>query len=214
MWHTSKGDRALAGVEAQLFKIGARFLVDYIRGCDHVGEKSLAGVDAFDRLNNHQKIAMIRNVAEALLAPKRPPPELNALNEATVHAIYQNLLTWVEGASCGGGRSSLRTLVLEVARLSDDGEMDYTSPSCVGADEWPLLMDMCEDRILWDRDFDIEADIIDAPPENSRQRKELLDIADDYFTAVAPDPTADEHRVNIKRLEKLLSASAASGHRD
>ncbi len=61
--------------------------------------------------------------------------------------------------------------------------------------------------VLWDEDWDLPELVMDQDPEQGRSIKRLLDITDDYFTAVAPDPT-DAELAHIRRVLLELTASA------
>jgi hypothetical protein len=91
MWHTPEGDRVLTGNEAKLFLASLRFMADILEDDDHEDAWSFR-VEVFDRLTLGQKLTMLRDVARALLDPTESMPELSAVNEGTVAAVYQNLL--------------------------------------------------------------------------------------------------------------------------
>jgi hypothetical protein len=60
-------------------------------------------------------------------------------------------------------------------------------------EEWTFLIDRMANRILWDDgDYEMEDDFIDDDPRLSRAKMQIMGIPDDYFTAIAPDPTDDE----------------------
>jgi hypothetical protein len=57
-------------------------------------------------------------------------------------------------------------------------------------DEWELLIDCRENRILWwDGDYLMGKYFLDADPVEIKARKEQMGIDDDYHTAIPPDPT-------------------------
>ena len=57
--------------------------------------------------------------------------------------------------------------------------------------------------ILWDRDFEAEPTFGDADPLTGEDVKDNMGIDNDYFQAVAPDPSDDELE-SIRRRLKLL----------
>jgi len=61
--------------------------------------------------------------------------------------------------------------------------------------------------MLWDDDWDMTELVMDQDPEHGRSIKGLLEIADDYFTAIAPDPT-DTELAHARRVLLDLTASA------
>ena len=69
--------------------------------------------------------------------------------------------------------------------------VDLPSSDCEDRDAWDLLLDCLESRVLWDTDWGLTA-VMDATPDNSCRGKKELGIDDDYFIAVAPDPSDEE----------------------
>jgi hypothetical protein len=97
MWRTSNGDRTLLGAEAELLKRSIGNMVDMAldegRGsADHWHY----GVPVFDRLTWRQQLAVLVDVAEALLSDAVPPPTLTAINEAAIGAAFANIRQLVE----------------------------------------------------------------------------------------------------------------------
>jgi hypothetical protein len=69
--------------------------------------------------------------------------------------------------------------------------------------EWECLLDCLACRILWDDDFNMAEYFMDGDPDESRVLMERMGIADEYFTAIAPDPTEKELGVIREQLRKL-----------
>ena len=104
-----------------------------------------------------------------------------------------------------------RRLVL--AALADDNTERATSPEdrppeadCSDMDEWSMLIEIIGGRVLWDDDWLDEDLHMDVSPETSRLRKEHLCIDDNYYTAIAPDPTEAELIEIRRRLKRLLES--------
>ena len=55
-----------------------------------------------------------------------------------------------------------------------------------GPDDWDVLLDWLADRVLWDRDWEMDEQL-DAAPEASRPAKTIRGIDRDYFVAVPPE---------------------------
>lgn len=91
MWRTPTGQRVLHGAEAELFKHGVEALVQEIEQSAEIDEEHSVGVLLFDELKRPQKLQMLESVAMALLDANVPPPPANALTDATVGAIYEQL---------------------------------------------------------------------------------------------------------------------------
>lgn len=77
---------------------------------------------------------------------------------------------------------------------------------CVDNDRWALWIEYLADAILWDRDFELAEDFLDADPRVSRRRRQLLGIRDDYFTRVPPDPKPSELTALISDTRALVRA--------
>ena len=89
MWWTSNGERVLDGAEASLFRECLARLVDDLYTLRD--EDFAVGVTVFDRLTRTQKMAMLAVVGGALLRRDIPMPELTAVSEATVAAVFAYL---------------------------------------------------------------------------------------------------------------------------
>ena len=86
MWRTVCGDRVLVGKERSLFVHAAASLLDYLLDDE---DDEITGVPQFDRLEPNTRIVLLRDVVQALTDPTMPIPELTALNEAAVHAVFE-----------------------------------------------------------------------------------------------------------------------------
>ena len=67
-----------------------------------------------------------------------------------------------------------------------------------------MIIEALADRILWDRDWEMEDLFADAIPERGRQLKQFLGIEDGYFRDIAPDPTEQQLAVVCSQLEALV----------
>ena len=202
MWHTSDGDRTLRGREAALFKAGLGSLVDSL--AEFEADNSWpTGVGLFDKLTHAQKIALFSEVGTALLEDASGMPELNAVNEAAIAAVFEQIKGQI-GCEVDADRCELRKLVVGILRrefLADDLELPDAKSSDV--DEWESLVEGCADKILWDWDFDVSDLFLDAQPERAQALKEFLSIDEDYYVAIPSDPSPaqlKQHERNLKRL--------------
>lgn len=97
MWHTSLGDRTLIDAEARLFRAGVRVLIDALAMDfdEHWLEDDTVdyptGVALFDALTPAQRIASIHRVSTFLLTDVGETPEVTAIDEATVAAIFMEI---------------------------------------------------------------------------------------------------------------------------
>jgi len=179
MWYTQLGDRTLAGLEAAVFREGLSRLLDEIAS-DREYE---IGVAVFDRLSVPEKWGVLDLVARGLLVEPGTPPELTAVNEGAVAAVYYQLLDDLE-LETGMGRSDIRRLVREACRECHALE----GLCCRNMDDWMNAVDALMNRILWDCDWEVEYIKPDDPPDMAGVIREYMGVDADYYTAVAPDP--------------------------
>ena len=94
MWWTPEGERVLRGAEGCLFAECVHDLVlgSLLREDEDFG----VGIQVFDRLSSGQKISALLLVTNALLRTDVPHPDLTALTEGTVAAVYRHLRNNVE----------------------------------------------------------------------------------------------------------------------
>jgi hypothetical protein len=85
-------------------------------------------------------------------------------------------------------------------REEDDGPWSPPEISLEDVEEWEFLVEEClANRILWaDGDHEGGPGFLDADPAVSRYCRDELGIAEDYYTAIAPDPT-DEQLDSVRR---------------
>ncbi len=244
MWWTPEGERVLRGAEWELFRAGLDMTWDMV-------EQSMddpdfcSGVEAFDRLQPNQKLALLALVGKALKNEGEPRPKLTAHTEATVAAIFRQIADQVvieidmaaepepdedvmfwrrlalaayreteeqdsseeqdesgpQGVDVRGASSASRG-----GEQNDDQDEPWVPPPVDSGilDDWEVLVDCLADRILWaDEDYEMGDAFLDADPSEGRARMDMMGIADDYYTEIAPDPT-DEQLKLIRRLLRSL----------
>lgn len=210
MWQTSMGDRTLVGAEAELVRTMVGFVQDMITVGVEIDDPHITEVALFNALQPTQQLATLHEVAKGLLLENEPVPELNAIREATVYALFRELAGLIE---CEIDLSrlenepdyGLRSMVLavfqemsqsdnpEIANQWADDELRTLPPvDCPEINEWNDLAESLADQILWDRDFEMEAILADQAPEKAELMKSYLGITSDYFSLVAPDPGKEE----------------------
>jgi hypothetical protein len=192
MWWTPGGERTLMGAEAALFREALGVLVDMVRD-DNEGLTEFAA-PPFDNLQPNQKLAVLAGVGIALLQAKQPMPRLTAVCEATVGAVYEVIMLMVEmeidQPAEGCESQAWREMVL--AACWEQGIEELPDADCEDIGEWEVLVDSLADAVLWDEDWKDNEALLDVDPKASRAVKNLLGIDDDYYVAVAPDPTDEE----------------------
>jgi len=218
MWHTSAGDRILEGAEAALIRAAIGSVTDtLILEADDEADPWQYGVPALDSLSCPQRFALLCEVGEALLQPEVAMPELTALREATVAVLYAAVQEGIEveaeteqdDPSPEYDARYWRRLTLAAASQwggESAAAGGLPSPHCRDQKEWDWLVDGLADCVLWDADW-MEGDLLlDLAPEHAAKVKRMMNIASDYFTAIAPDPS-DRKLLDIRaRLRALTRA--------
>src|SRR3954464_4615406 len=97
MWWTPLGERVLRGAEWELFRDGLAMVRDLVEESKSSDDPEIGsvGVEAFDQLQAHQKLALLALVGKALKDEGEPMPELTAHTEATVAAVYAHILAMI-----------------------------------------------------------------------------------------------------------------------
>lgn len=214
MWNTQAGERLLQGAEARLIRMAFGVLVDQVEmDIAAIGELHDFGVPIFDRLQGRQKLALLADVGHHLLCSTDPPPPLTATNESAVAVLYRVIEDWVgmEIENEGGSPEMpdedpfvWRRELLDAFRESIPDADDLPTETSRDLEEWSLLIECLETRVLWDTDFLDEDLYADQAPETSQYLKEELGVPDEYFTAVAPDPTDGELDFARQRIRRTI----------
>ena len=212
MWRTSSGERTLVGPEAALIRAALDQMLDTIRVNDEIDENSTWGIPLFDCLEQAQKITLLAYVAEALLREGVKPPPLTAINEAAVGAIYITIEHAIdfeidsEDDLPSEYRCYWRQLVLTASDLENwPADDPPPAPECRDRSEWQCLVEAIADSVLWDDDWLADGFVMDVDPETAAFRKKKLGIADDYYLAVAPDPTSEQVEKARETLRRLTA---------
>jgi hypothetical protein len=211
MWHTSRGDRTLAGQEALLIsgaiEIMVAALLDHLdEDLDDTAPDCETGIVVYDHCTPAQRIALLHQTARYLLTETDEVLPLSALTDATVAAIFVEIrdqLAIEIGFAADGGEDSQQTWrrrvwaahqsVFDDCREDEAEELPINfGPESEDLSCWEQLVSELADSILWDRDFEMADGFLDADPGVSQQRRRLLGIDDSYFMAVAPDPHPEE----------------------
>ncbi len=214
MWHTSEGDRTLEGAEAALIREAIDWVADMLElEASDPTDVWIFGVPAFDHLECRQKLALLCQVGEALLQPDIAPPNLTACHEATVGILYEGIEQCIQieidddadGVDVKHWRGLILAAVADI-KQADPGVRKSTSlpdQNCLDMEEWGLLIETLEGRVLWDTDWMDEDLFLDVDPDTAAAVKQELDVADDYYTAIAPDPQEPEMAAIRARLRRL-----------
>lgn len=207
MWRTPLGERTLSGPEGDLFRELVGYVYDQLDVIySAAGEPYPLGVGIFDRLEPAQQLALLSEVTEALLDFDVTPPALSAVLEATVAALFCELRFRIEDEFETGGefwRTLLRSVFVDLEKSGNYLPL----PTSNNLLDWESLINSAADRVLWDRDWAMEAIFVDRCPDRTDTLKCKMGIADDYFTSIAPDPTPQELSQIRERLNKLTGTN-------
>lgn len=219
-WHTPFGDRHLIGEEADLVRQSLATMLDELTSCRETGEEPmLYGVTLFDELAWPQQLAILEQLAQHLFLKTAETIELTGVVDASVSAVYQNIAQQIEmeielhGVSpkeyrCRWRQASLDALKewWEEEPVGEDADLAKIDAACVDIVSWHGLVDLLADRVLWDRDFELVHEVIDAPPEHAAALRAALGIESSYYTAIAPDPPDQQVDELIDSLQSLTRA--------
>jgi hypothetical protein len=146
-----------------------------------------------------------------------PCPDLTALTEGTVAAIYAHIHYHIEveiedqeEAIASGSPVRVRSRPLREMMLAaadqvgiDRGPLRAESGSDA-LTAWSDLVDELRDRLLWDdRDYVAGDVFLDLDPAVGDTLKEQLGIVEDYFSAAPVEPTQaglEEIRATLRRI--------------
>jgi hypothetical protein len=202
MWNTPAGERVLAGRERSLFIQAAASLVEHILADQD--EDPVASVIAetevglFHRLEPSVRVVLLATVVRALVDPDVAAPELTAVNEAAVYAVFRSVSICIDLQIDGITLSSTgpeseplywRRLVLAALLEATEREAASLEPSAqeqasvarpedeertltldsTDPEDWHSALEILADSILWDRDF-----LIDASAANLDQARAYL----------------------------------------
>lgn len=206
MWQTNLGERVLCGPERAVVRGAVHAVLDQLdlsltaKGC----RRPEWGIDLFDRLEPEPQVALLAVVVQALFDPAAAPPRRTAVNEAAVAVLFATI------QECVAGEIELEDASPRVRRnrflwrqrlraCFDEQEranLGFAVPPATSRDPfpWAELVARLAERVLWDEDWEAERMIMDADPETARQHKARRGIPEDYYTAIAPDPTPSELR--------------------
>lgn len=219
MWHTPNGIRALQANEAALVRASMWHIWDMLEEeADNLADHCEFGIPLFDKMSWQQQLVMLAAVGQALLRDDIPPPELTAVNEATVGALYENISQCVnfevdadDPEVTEGDATYWRQLLCDAAEIAGERQPprgpDELLPNadCPDMAEWDILIETLQSSVLWDSDWLEEDLFLDVDPETSRLRKEKLGVSEGYYTAIPPDPTRPEVGAARMILRALVS---------
>jgi hypothetical protein len=200
MWHTSKGNRTLTGLEARVFAEGLLGFVD--EACTWDIDDHRADIKAYDRLAPGQKLSVLRTIAEGLLCAQVEPVTLTGALEGTITAIFSfieaQVIAELDMQDIG---SAWRQMVRD-ARQECEDELDISMDNSSRAD-WEFQIEGLSDRILWDSDCATGELLMDLPPEESEAFRMLMGIPDAYMQTIPDDLSDEEVQSALKEIRRI-----------
>ena len=218
MWWTSSGERTLTGAEAALLRESIGDMTDSLHDeAEGLDDEWPCGVKLFDELSWQQRLFTLERVANALLTSDVPSPELSAVNEATVGAIFamlrRNVVIELNEANDLHVSSAFdayywRRLVAACQEPPGSDDDFYVEVESADLEDWEILIASLGDRILWDADWDMPELFLDEEPDTSRGRRKMLGIHRNYFVSPAPDPLDKEVPTLFANLHQLVGTNS------
>src|SRR5271165_153073 len=96
MWWTSDGERVLRDAEWALVREGLSCLWDEVEAAEEEDGPGSTGIAVFDELPKCERLALLASAAKGLTDENEPCPQLTALTEGTVAAIFAHVRYHIE----------------------------------------------------------------------------------------------------------------------
>lgn len=200
-WHAQDGDLVLQGDEADLFNYAIQYFCDMIPTATDDADSTYGGARVFDQMTRTQQLASLEMVTKYLFLETEDCLELSAWSEATLASILAHIRMLLQMEVDEGDRDDLRCVI---SRLT---ECDVSRDDWNDWSEWDAIFDAYEDRFLWDNDFE-DIEITDLPPDHADAVRQMMGIADDYYTAIPPDLNDDREIIDAaKRIEICMKGT-------
>eukprot|EP00884_Botryococcus_braunii_P013266 jgi/Botrbrau1/21940/Bobra.0249s0063.1 len=214
-WKTPLGERVLNKAEAQLFANAVGVILDYYKswpaGGLNWGRPVTEG--PFEELPTPQKLAVLEEVAEALLT-ETPVPAHSSITENAIYYVYRWILEQIESdvteqeeiwgqdvldalGRCGRDPDTREEGAEGMDRDDSEDEDSKYDPyiGCRDVEKWEAAIEELADRILWDRDWELGEYVA-----QSSGMMDFMKIDPNYFSYVVP---TDKCRGAADRLEAL-----------
>lgn len=157
----------------------------------------------------------MEEVAIHLLTPTPEPLPLDAVHENAVYFVYQWILSEfrddIYEAEESWGDDVLAALESDIA-AAGAGSASWPTLGCMDFKKWKLTLDCLIDKILWDRDWEIEAL---RPPESFTAAMAMARIDPNYFKPYnRPGQSGARTRVYRllgKKIDEIEAEERAAG---
>ncbi len=220
MWKSTSGPRCVSGKFGKLVAYGIDELIDAIFERAECDEEVEVDVPPFDELVAEQKIFVLRLVSRALFLEDEPTPDLTAVSEGAIDAIFQYIsyLTDFEvGAAQDdedpGESATWRRLIFDALneeRVAEQarfqakhpGEVwdaatlkDYTPPEIASVDleGWLNAIDRLLEQLVPDTNC-LCAAMFEMPKARRAEFTKRFGLIEDYYWRVYDEPGPEEAR--------------------
>jgi hypothetical protein len=208
MWRTQYGDRTLAGAEAVLLAEALSSLLD--EATSGTVDDCESGIEVFGNLTFGQQVSVLSIIGNGLLRKDIPPVRLTAVLEGAIAVVFEHLQESISfEIDTPEFGTFWRELVIAARKQMEGNDAEreqIPEPTCEDLDEWDFQMQRLSEAVLWDGDYEDAQLYIDFSPEKSKELREMMGIPDDYFMAIADDPTDKEAKAKIMDLRKLCDS--------
>jgi hypothetical protein len=147
MWWTAEGERVRSGAEWALRRQGIACLWDDVEVSEEEDGSGTTGVAVFDDLPKDVRLALLATVAKGLTDDDKPCPDLTALTEGTVAAIFAHIRNLIDveierqeeanTSGSAGGVGHVRSGTWCLPRPTKSGSTADVSAPSVAATCWP-----------------------------------------------------------------------------
>ncbi len=203
MWRTSAGNRSLHGAEARLFAEAILSLLDEAQS-DQLYDYDL-GLRCFDTLTYGQKVSVLATIGNGLLREDVPVVPLTAVLEGGIAAVFQHLRNCV-GFEIDDPDMGPTWRQMIVAALREIDAEDVPKSTCRDGQEWDLWIQELSDAVLWDADYEDGDLYLDRSPDEARVLMDEMEIASDYYGAIAEDLTDEQAGDRVAELRTVCES--------
>ncbi len=208
MWSTNDGVRTLDPAEARLVRRAIRSMVD--DRLVNLREQTLPdpyGIDWFDQWDVEQQLWLLEQIVISLFTTQ-PPPSPAAIWEATIDAIFTELLAQIEleldHVSSSIDEPSWRQLAIDAISSRRDGPVKI-DPDDSQAQTWQRLLTQIADGILGVPGYQKAEMFRDGDVRRAAQFLERRGLPEDFLQRLPPNRTAGQAEQSVARIMSTLN---------
>jgi len=215
MWYAPEGNTTFTGPYALMLARGLVSMVDDIRIDLEGNDDSEYPHRAFDCLTIEQKIWTLHRIAYGLLDSKTPACLHTAFLEAAIACIFRKLEMEIEMEidiaheyKVEADRFHWRNTLLVPYNLTGANSpevLEDDDPLTLESEDvkaWWFAIEILEDRVFWDADYDM-CEYNDMEPDKAATLRKMFAIGDEYFSTIPEDPKRPVAKKLLKEIEKL-----------